>query len=95
MISDFDEVENIVGKGENAGYQHFLLFPNCFQKPSFPGRWKSGLSGKESIYEKNRPMSTAQSAQADMNIHFSIVCLIERIILIHHQVIFIVLYNSS
>ena len=25
-------VENIVGKGENAGYQHFLLFPQCFQK---------------------------------------------------------------
>ena len=23
---------NIVGKGENAGYQHFLLFPQCFQK---------------------------------------------------------------
>ena len=22
--------ENIVGKGENAGYLHFLLFPNCF-----------------------------------------------------------------
>ena len=21
--------ENIVGKGENAGNQHFLLFPNC------------------------------------------------------------------
>ena len=27
-------VENIVGKGENAGYQHFLLFPQCFQKLS-------------------------------------------------------------
>ena len=27
--------ENIVGKGENAGYQHFLLFPQCFQKASF------------------------------------------------------------
>ena len=27
--------DNIVGKEENAGYQHFLLFPNCFQKPSF------------------------------------------------------------
>ena len=27
-------VENIVGKGENAGYQHFLLFSPCFQKPS-------------------------------------------------------------
>ena len=23
----FDRVENIVGIGENAGYQHFLLFP--------------------------------------------------------------------
>ena len=22
--------ENIVGKGENAGNQHFLLFPQCF-----------------------------------------------------------------
>ena len=28
-------VENIVGKGENAGYQHFLHFPQCFQKSSF------------------------------------------------------------
>ena len=31
-----DRVENIVEKGENAGYQHFLLFPQCFQKPSCP-----------------------------------------------------------
>ena len=28
-------VENIVGEGENAGYQHFLLFLQCFQKASF------------------------------------------------------------
>ena len=28
-------VENIVEKRENAGYQHFLLFPQCFQKVSF------------------------------------------------------------
>ena len=35
MISVFDTVEKIVGKGENAGYQHFLLFPQCFQKASF------------------------------------------------------------
>ena len=27
-------VENIVGKGENTGYQYFLLPPQCFQKPS-------------------------------------------------------------
>ena len=26
----FDWEENIVGKGENAGNQHFLLFPQCF-----------------------------------------------------------------
>ena len=29
------KVENILGNGENAGYQHFLLFPKCFQKASF------------------------------------------------------------
>ena len=33
-----DWFENIVGKGENAGYQHFLLFPQCFQKSFFFGR---------------------------------------------------------
>ena len=31
----FDTVENIVGKGENGGNQHFLLFPVCFLKTSF------------------------------------------------------------
>ena len=25
-------VENTVGKGENARYEQFLLFPQCFQK---------------------------------------------------------------
>ena len=33
-------VENIVGKGENAGFQHFLLFPQCFQKASYSGSLK-------------------------------------------------------
>ena len=36
-------VENIVGKGENAGYQHFLLLPQCFQKASFSGLLKVGF----------------------------------------------------
>ena len=27
----FHRIENFVGKEENAGYQHFLLFPQCFQ----------------------------------------------------------------
>ena len=35
-------VENIVGKGENAGDQHFLLFPQCFQKASISGSLKVG-----------------------------------------------------
>ena len=36
IISVFDIEENIVKKGENAGYQHFLLFPQCLEKASFP-----------------------------------------------------------
>ena len=36
IIFVFDRVENIVGKGENACYQHFILFPQCFEKASFP-----------------------------------------------------------
>ena len=34
--------ENIIGKGENAGYQH-LLFLQCFQKLSFLGLLKVGI----------------------------------------------------
>ena len=42
MILVFNRIENIVGKGENAGY-HFLLFPLCFQKASFSGSLKVGI----------------------------------------------------
>ena len=31
----FFGVENIAGKGENTGFQHFFLFPQCFQKSFF------------------------------------------------------------
>ena len=34
MIFDSENIETIVGKGENAGYQHFLLFLESFQKLS-------------------------------------------------------------
>ena len=37
--------KNIVGKGENAGYQHFLLSPQCFQKASLAGSLKVGFNG--------------------------------------------------
>ena len=39
----FERVENIVGKKENAGYQHFLLFLQCFQKASYPGLLIAGI----------------------------------------------------
>ena len=42
FIIFFDKVENIMGKGENAGYQDLLLSPQCFQKASFPGSLKVG-----------------------------------------------------
>ena len=40
-------VENIVGKRENAGYQHFLLFQQYFKRLHFQGLQKSGVCGKE------------------------------------------------
>ena len=38
----FDRVGSIEGKIENTGFQHFLLFSQCFQKPSFFGSLKVG-----------------------------------------------------
>ena len=40
LKSALGRVENIVGKGENAGYQHFLLFPQYFQQASSLGMLK-------------------------------------------------------
>ena len=42
LNSVLGRVENIVGKGENASFQHFLLFPLCFQKSS-SGSLKVGI----------------------------------------------------
>ena len=43
MIFVIDQVENIMGRRENAGYQHFLLFQKFFQKASSSGLLKVGL----------------------------------------------------
>ena len=43
--------ENIVGKGENGGYKHFLLFLQCFQKASFQGSLKVGM-----VWERDNHM---------------------------------------
>ena len=46
-MSFIDWEENTKGKGENAVYQHFLLFPTVFSKVLFPlDRSNSGLCGK-------------------------------------------------
>ena len=43
MIPLLDMIENTVGKGDNAGYQHFFLFPPCFPNPSSLGSLKVGI----------------------------------------------------
>ena len=46
MISHYNRVENIeniVEKEENAGYQHFLLFQQCLEKASSTGLFKFGI----------------------------------------------------
>ena len=40
MIFVFDWIENNVGKGEYASFQHFLHFPQCFQKAYYSGSLK-------------------------------------------------------
>ena len=42
VITLSDRVENTVGQGKNAGYQHFL-FPQCFPKPFSLGLLKVGI----------------------------------------------------
>ena len=40
VIFVFGRAGNIMGKGENAGYQHFLLFETCFPKAFYSGSFK-------------------------------------------------------
>ena len=41
MLSVLYSIENFVGKGDSAGYQHFFLFPQCFEKAFIPRVVKS------------------------------------------------------
>ena len=43
MKGVLDWIENIVGKGENVGFQHFLLFLPCFPKAAFTRSSKVGI----------------------------------------------------
>ena len=42
----FKEKKNNLGKGQNAGYLHFVLFPLCFSEAVLIRVDKSGLCGK-------------------------------------------------
>ena len=56
-------LENIVGKGENADYQHFLLFPQYFQKAYSTGRYISSVCVKE--LRRRKSLALTWSAQID------------------------------
>ena len=58
----FDMAENIVGKGEKAGCQHFLLYPQCFQKASF-----SRLSKFGDCMVKDKEPNNSSSIQIHIN----------------------------
>ena len=51
MFSLLDRVENILGKGENAVYLHFLHFPQCFQEASSSGSLEVGIVWSRVRYE--------------------------------------------
>ena len=40
IVFAFNRLKNIVGKGENVGYRHYLLLPQCFQKAFCSGLLK-------------------------------------------------------
>ena len=55
MIFVFDWIENIVGKIENVGKQHFLLLPQIFQRPFYSGSLKVGtLCQRDNLHMINQ-----------------------------------------
>ena len=41
-----DQKQSVELLEQNAGYQHFLLYPQCFQKPSLPWSVRHGMIWK-------------------------------------------------
>ena len=54
------QIGNIVGEGENAGYQHFLLFQQCFQKPSLQGSLKLGIVWQSKTFTRQQNLEKVQ-----------------------------------
>ena len=70
----FDRVETFVGKQENAVYQHFLLFPQCFQKASLPGLFIVWLMSRKGLRLKK--VLKLEMGTSNRLIEYSIECLI-------------------
>ena len=68
------KVENILGKGENADYKHFLLFPQCFQKAYLSESIvkKVGLCGKYIITQS--PLFTIFSTMFSKGLFVRVDC---------------------
>ena len=62
----FDRVENIMRKGENAGSQHFLLFPQSFLETFY--HRKSLKRGFACIKELGKHPVTYQTAKSTASI---------------------------
>ena len=62
-ISILGSLQNIMGKGEIAVYQHFHLFPQCFQKPSFSRSCKVGI-----VWERNKRYFCSSSSKRGHNL---------------------------
>ena len=54
-----DRVENIAGKEENTGYQHFILCQQSIQKTSNWGMWDENLTFYHTIPTFNNPKRVA------------------------------------
>ena len=59
-------VENFVGKRDNAGFQHFLHFPQCFQKAFYTGSFKVGVVWKKDL-NTNKLLKVLANQICDMN----------------------------
>ena len=74
LKSVLERVENIVGKGENAGYQHFLLFPWCFQKFTYTASLKVAIVWQSVIKDKFNLMPSelkGLNSQSTLHKHLS------------------------
>ena len=72
IISVLYGVEKIVGKGENAGYQHFLVFPQCFLKLSLSGSLKVRIVWQRVNSLPNMPILRSTNSVANKDLMLKI-----------------------